>query len=79
MLKRRAESKKKKVSNNNIKPQKLGLANHPEKILFKVSGGFLSPKSGTFATNTPNNSTLLAKSSKSGTVTPSSKIRKQSK
>lgn len=75
MLKRRAESKKKKTSANNIKQQKLGIVNQPDKFLFKLTGGFLSPKSSTY---TPN-STQLSKASKSGTVTPSSKIRKQSK
>lgn len=76
MLKRRAESKKKKTSATNIKQHKFGIANHSDKLLFKLTGGFLSPKPSAY---NPNTSTQIAKASKSGTVTPSNKIRKQSK
>jgi hypothetical protein len=71
MIKRKSESKKKKTIVSNTKNQKIALASQPEKFLFKLTGGFLSPK-------TPNytNTAQFSKALKSGTTTPSNKNRK---
>lgn len=74
MLKKRADSNKKKGSINNSKSKKSFIGNEKDKFLFKLTGGgFLNSKSGMQTT------THLIKSPKSSTATPTSKIRKQSK
>lgn len=75
MIKKRAESKKKKSSLNNSKNQKLGISTGND-FLFKLTGGFISTKAS-ISGNTSN--TLSKFPTKSPTATPSSKIRKQSK
>lgn len=75
MIKKRAESKKKKSSLNNSKNHKLGISSGNE-FLFKLSGGLISAK----ASISGNGQGTLSKiTTKSPTATPSSKIRKQSK
>ena len=74
MIKKRAESKKKKSTLNNSKNQRLGLTSNSDKFLFKLTGTFLNAKS-----SIPSNTTTATLTTKSPTATPSSKIRKQSK
>ena len=74
MLKRTAESKKKKPSPNTSKSIRNGLGDKPEKLLFKFTGGALmTPKANLY--KCPPSS----KASKSATITPSNKSRKPSK
>lgn len=77
MLKKRTESKKKKSSVNNSKNHKPLFANQTDKILFKLSSGFVSVKPSTLY----GSSTQMVKTPKSSTptATPSSKLRKQNK
>lgn len=71
MIKRKSESKKKKTIVGNTKNQKIAIASQPEKFLFKLTGGFLSPKNQNYS-----NTTQISKALKSGTATPSNKNRK---
>lgn len=73
MLKKRAESKKKKSSANNSKNHKALFASHTDKILFKLSGGFMNVKPSMYSSG------QVPKTPKSSTATPSNKLRKQSK
>ena len=72
MLKKRAESKKKKSTTNTNKNQKPILASHTDKILLKLTGGY-NVKPNIYGI------TQVNKTPKSATATPSSKIRKPNK
>lgn len=75
MIKKRGESKK-KTSTGSITPSgkvpKMTISTHPEKMLFRLTSGLLGSKVAL-------NAQMLSKGFKSGTATPSSKIKRQSK